>query len=167
MRKGLLTVLIVFTISFIAFAAYLLYYIIDTSDDFSKKVVIRNEGEIVKTFEVSDLSLLPSESKEYEIELVSIHEGKFFVTIDYEELEDGGLSEFVSVIIKLDDGNEYYRGYLKDLFDEELLLDMCFEANVSQKFTITYSMPIEVGNEAKYTYSDFNINITIKRNAGE
>ena len=155
------------SISFIAFAAYLLYYIIDTSDDFSKKVVIRNEGEIVKTFEVSDLSLLPSESKEYEIELVSIHEGKFFVTLDYEELEDGGLSEFVYVIIKLDDGNEYYRGYLKDLFDEELLLNMCFEANVSQKFTITYSMPIEVGNEAKYTYSDFNINITIKRNAGE
>ena len=44
---------------------------------------------------------------------------------------------------------------------------MCFEANVSQKITITYLMPIEVGNEAMHTYSDFNINITIKRNAGE
>ena len=93
--------------------------------------------------------------------------GKFFVTLDYEELENGGLSEFVSVIIKLDDGNEYYRGYLKDLFDDEVLLNMCFEANVSQKITITYLMPIEVGNEAMHTYSDFNINITIKRNAGE
>jgi hypothetical protein len=167
MRKGILTVLIVFTVSFIAFAGYLLYYIIDTSDDFSEKVVIRNEGEIIKTIEVSNLSLVPSESKVYEIELVSIHEGKFFVTLDYEELENGGLSEFVSVIIKLDDGNEYYRGYLKDLFDDEILLNMCFEANVSQKITITYLMPIEVGNEAMHTYSDFNINITIKRNAGE
>ena len=167
MRKGILTVLIVFTLSLIAFAGYLLYYIIDTSDDFSKKVVIRNEGEIVKTIEVSNLSLVPSESKEYEIELVSIHDGKFFVTLDYEELENGGLSEFVFVSIKLDDGIEYYNGCLKDLFGDDILLNMCFESNVSQKIIITYSMPVEVGNEAKHTYSDFNINIIIKRNAGE
>lgn len=168
MRKFLIGLLIFASIVMIGFAGYFLYVIIDTSDDFSEKVVIRNEGIVEEVLEVSNLSLIPGESKEYEVELVSIHEGNFFVVLDYNQTENGGLGDHVDVLIKLE-GKVLYEGKLSDLFNDDFVTEYktTFVANQSQLISITYTMDVLVGNEAKNTFSTFEIALTIKRNVGE
>ena len=168
MRKFLIGLLIFASIAMIGFAGYFLYVIIDTKDDFSEKVVIRNEGMVEEVIEVSNLSLIPSESKEYEIELVSTLDGDFFVILDYNQTEDGGLGDHVDVVIMLD-GGVLFKGKLSELFEDDFVTEIktIFVANQSQLITITYSMDTAVGNEAKNTFSTFEITLTIKRNVGE
>lgn len=168
MRKFFIGLLIFASIVMIGFAGYFLYFIIDTSDDFSEKVVIRNEGIVEEVLEVSNLSLIPGESKEYEVELVSIHEGKFFVILDYNQTENGGLEDYVDVVIMLD-GGVLFKGKLSELFNDDFVVECktIFVANQPQVLTITYTMDLSVGNEAKNTSSTFEIALRIKRNVGE
>ena len=168
MRKLLLGLLIFASIAMIGFAGYFLYVIIDTRDDFSEKVVIRNEGMVEEVLEVSNLSLIPGESKDYEIELVSIHDGNFILTLDYNQTENGGLGDHVDVVIMLD-GGVLFKGKLSELFNDDFVIECktIFVSDQSQLLTITYTMDLGVGNEAKNTFSTFEIALKIKRNVGE
>ena len=168
MRKSILNILIVFTIAIMVFATAILGYFFVTRNDFSNKITINANGTAEEVLEVTDLSLIPTESKDYEIVLVSVLDGNFFVTLDYSLIEDGGLGEFVDVTILVAD-EVCYEGKLNNLFetDSVITLRMFFESNVSQTIVITYMMDASVGNEAKGTFSDFKIKLTVKRNVGE
>jgi hypothetical protein len=166
-RKTLINLLIILSVLFAVTLTGILLYIADANNDFSDKMVIRSNGITEKVFEVTDLSLIPTESKDYEIELVSVLECEFIITLDYIQTTDGGLGEFVDVIIKVSD-EVYYEGKLDDLFNtDSVLLKLYFESSETKTILITYKMDESVGNEAKGTFSDFEIKLIAKRNVGE
>lgn len=168
MKKGKINILIFCTIALVIIAMVFIMYILDANKSFNNRIVIRNNGKAHEILEVSDLSLLPSQSKDYEIELVSMLEGNFDLAFDFKQSNDGNLSEFVDVSIKV--GEEvYFEGKLSELFavDNVVTMTLYLDKTDPQIIVITYSMDSEVGNEAKNTYSTFVIDLTIERNVGE
>lgn len=168
MKKSKINILIFCTIALVVIAMIFIMYILEANRTFNDRIVIRNDGKVHEILEVSDLSLLPSQSKDYEVELVSKLEGNFDIMLDYNERENGNLSSFVDVTIKVGD-EVYYEGKLSDLFNDDNIVKFTIylDKTEPQVILITYSMDIEVGNEAKNTYSTFVIDLKIDRNVGD
>ena len=168
MKKSKINILIFCTIALVLIAIVLTMYILDVNKSFNGRIVVRSDGKAHEILEVSDLSLLPTQSKDYEVELISLIEGDFDIMLDYKESDDGNLSTFVDVTIKVGD-EVYYEGKLSDLFDSDNVVKFTIflDKTEPQVIVFTYSMDSEVGNEAKNTYSTFVVDLTIDRNVGE
>lgn len=147
-------------------AIAVLVFIVVIQSTFTDKIVIRSNKEIHKIVEVADLKLIPTESKEYEIELNSYTSGDFKITLDYNELKDGGMKDFVDVKIIIEE-KTIYEGKLTELFENNVSYNLRVESGYSSKILIIYSMAESVGSEAENTYADFEIDFGIKRANGE
>jgi hypothetical protein len=159
--------LIACTFILLLLVTVVLGYFIVVRRNFTNTIVIKNNKEIHNIMEVSNLRLLPSESKEYEISLSSRISGDFIITMNYNENKDGGMKEFVDVKIMIKD-DVIYDGKLSELFNEEAILTYKFTVTdgYESKILILYSMDESVGNEAERTYADFEIDFTVKNNIG-
>ena len=132
----------------------------------SVREVVVNGDETHEVLEVADLKLIPSESKEYRIEITSHSTNEYSVTLDFVETNDGGMKEFVDVRLELD-GQVLYEGKLMDLFgDFTIDFNVFLKAKEASTVSIVYSMDSTVGNEAKKTFSDFNIDLKINKVTG-
>ena len=149
----------------IAIAFSVLVFVMVVQSNFSDKIVVRRNKEVHEILEVSDLRLIPGESKDYEVDLTSRISSNFTVTLDYNEIEDGGMKNYTDVKIVIE-GNTLYEGKLSDLFEDgvELTYDLRLTRGQDTTILITYSMDESIGNEAEKTYTDFYIDLLIKRN---
>ncbi|MGN1052327.1 MAG: hypothetical protein ACI4SH_02930 [Candidatus Scatosoma sp.] len=129
---------------------------------FKKTVNVKADGITEATVSVSDLSLTPSQSKEYEISLVCDVAGKFSVELDYEEKNDGGMKDFVDVSVYAE-GECVYEGGLADLLqpNSRVVFNSTLHAKTPNAVKIVYAMPAETGNEAKNTSATFDISVRI------
>ena len=75
------------------------FYTLSTKGDLEKEIVINSDGKAHDVLEVNSMKLFPSEKKLYDIGLTSKLEGTFHVRLDFNEIEDGGMKEFVDVVI--------------------------------------------------------------------
>ena len=143
----------------------MLIFVMVVQSNFSDKIVIRRNKKVHEILEVSDLCLIPGKSKDYEVDLTSRISGNFTVTLDYNELEDDGLKNYVDVK-NIIEGNPLYEGKLNYLFEEgvELCYDLSLTRDYDTTILITYSMDEGISNEAGKTFSDFYIDLLIKRN---
>ena len=167
MRKTIRNILIILSSLVLVFAISLLVYLTSSQNDITDKIVIKSNDEIHEVLEVSDLNLIPSEMKEYDVSFESKIGGKFFIYLDYQETFDGGMKDYVDVIVKVGD-EVIYEGKLSDLFKDDFVVEVSLDFNEdsTREIRLIYSMDVTVGNEAKNTSSDFNIELTIKRNTG-
>ena len=165
MSKVRKNILIICSCLLMVVGIFIALYIIDTQNNFGNEIYIKSDGKVKRTIEVSDLVLLPSESKEYEIIFNTALSGNFIVDLYYVETSDGGMSQFVDVVISCGD-QQLYSGKLYSLFDEEVRFSLNIEKYKETKILITYSMDSEVGNEALNKYTDFKIELSVERDKG-
>lgn len=147
-----------------AISVTLVFFLWKAEENFPKNIRVRQDGITEDILPVRDLHLNPTESKEYSVDLVCDASGAYYITLDYEELENGGMKHFVNVTVKAD--NEViYEGPLAALLDSDKILQ--FEGNLfaTKPLTVSicYLMPYEVGNEAQGTYADFDVHIKIEK----
>ena len=164
MKNRSINILIVSLLMLGLMAVMLILLVDKAHDDFDDNITISKNGETEKTLSVSGLKLVPTESREYSVNLVCLASGAYAVTVDLEEIEDGGMKHFVDVVLKVD-GECVYEGTLLSLLDGNEIVQ--FDAELFEKdpvvLTFSYTMPYHVGNEAQGTTADFYVHINIKK----
>lgn len=161
MRNNLMRVVLV-AISLVIFTGSILtgYMLLNLDKREIIEVNIGEDGS--ETVEFSSVNIKPGDSDEYVLALTSQLPGDCVLTLDFEEIEKGKLKQYLDVKIEME-GETLYEGSLEDLFEEENVLTKRCQIKKRKKYEIkvTYSMPLEVGNEAKRATADFLLNITL------
>ena len=162
-KKVLAAVLWVLAIIILVVAILLAKRAIERGNEFRGDIWIEIDGKKQDSLDVKNLRLTPGGKIEYEINLHCERDGRYQVQMVYEENKDGGLKEFVDVKIVYD-GAEVASDKLSDLLLGEPILFNAgeFTAGEEKEFLIVYSMPLDVGNEAKNTFADFAIDFTAR-----
>ncbi len=139
-----------------------LFFFLTTSahSEFEKNVTLSVNKMTQETLTFSELNLKPGDTVEYTINVKCRVDGKFEVSFDFIEEENGNLAEFVEVEIECDGVKKTEN--LKTLFLTGKLLrfDCTLSGRETKKIIIRYTMPSEVDNDAKNTWSKFNVVFT-------
>ncbi|MBR2970909.1 MAG: hypothetical protein IKC48_03840 [Clostridia bacterium] len=163
MKKRSLNILIVALAVVAVFAGMLVVYLNDAKDNFADSITLSNDGVTETVVSVNDLSLIPTQKKDYSISLQAEIEGTFDVVLDFAETRDGGMKQFVLVTIKSGD-SVVYEGGLSDLLDDtDVVFQVEIESGKAVDVNICYEMPESVGNEAQGTSADFDVHFRIEK----
>jgi hypothetical protein len=128
-----------------------------------EEITIDRDGVSELTLEVDDLRLVPASEKEYIVEMKAKATGHYTLSMFYYETDDGGMSQYVDVVISYMD-NVVYEGRLSELIrGKEILCDIDLLDGSITELKFCYKMSEEVGNEAQGTTTSFNISLAIKR----
>lgn len=138
-------------------------FLINAYQKFPKTVKVSADGVTEETFTVTGLTLYPSQSKEYSIDLICDVTGDFQVDLFYSETADGGLKDYVNVTVS--SGEYLFEGGLADLYasDSGVSSQSTIWASNPTTVSIVYAMPSGVGNEAQNTYSTFDVLLRIRK----
>lgn len=144
-------------------ALMLIVFLNWADEEFEDSIMVEEKGVTETLIPVRDLTLTPGAKKEYHVNLICEATGVYFIHLDYQETHDGGLKEFVKVEIELG-GELIYEGGLSELLDG-LVIETEGELVADDPIVATfrYEMPLEIGNEAQGTSSDFDIHIIINK----
>ena len=124
------------------------------------------EEGIEETVSIDGLGLVPGESREYSFVLNCTKEGRYAIGIKVDETKDGGLKNFVNVKIKIGD-DTLLEDKLVNITDQTTVLDLSYPfLKTTEAFTVVYTMPLDVGNEAMNTYADFDMTVLISNEGG-
>ena len=164
MKNRSINLLIVSLLLIAAMAVTLIVFLEKAKEDFPKNITVDGDGVTESILPVRDLSLNPTESREYSVNLVCAASGSYIITLDYVEKVDGGMKPFVNVTVTCGELT-LYTGSLSDLLDTDIVLKMEGDLYAEDPLTLTfrYEMPESVGNEAQGTYSDFDIDLKIQK----
>lgn len=164
MKNSSINILIVSMILFALMAIMLSVFLEEAHDDFKETVTVNDAGVTEETLNVRGLSLVPGQEQDYEIGLRCKASGKYFISFEFVEKVDGGMKEFVYLTINSGD-TSVYSGELAALIDTDVYIgfDGYLDADDPLTIQITYSMPIDIGNEARNTFADFDIHLKIKK----
>ena len=142
----------------------LIVFLHEKNEDFDNELSITIDGNTEGIMQVRDLQLVPGQSEEYYFTLIGQVSGTFDITLEYLELEDGGLGPFVDVTVTTGTEQIHF-GKLEALLNKEdaILFQHDFAPDEILVIVVKYTMPIETGNEAQLTYSDFNLKLLVEK----
>ena len=165
MKNRSYNILIVASILFILLSIMLLLYLDNAHKTFEGDIEVNEFGVTETVIPVRDLTLTPGDTKNYDVNLFCKATGSYHVTIDFIEDEDGHMKHFVNVVVLADD-EQVYEGPLTELIDEKptIIFDAVLDESEPTVLTFIYEMPVETGNEAQGTFSNFDIRVNIKKN---
>lgn len=157
--------ILIFSLLLLGIMAVMLIVFIDKAhDDFKDDIRVNAGGVTEEILTVRELKLNPTEKKEYEIRLTCQASGSFYIFLDYEESDDGGMKPFVDVTVRCND-TVVYEGKLSELLDNDKIIEFeeTLDSTKPLPVLICYEMPYCVGNEAQGTYADFDIHLKIEK----
>lgn len=164
MKNKSINILIVSLLLLGIMAVSLIVFLGKAKEDFPKNITVSENGITESVLTVRDLKLNPTESKEYNVNLVCAASGSYHIYLDYEEKEDGGMKPFIDVIVKFDNA-VVYEGELAALLNTGEVIQFEGELHKAEPLVVSicYVMPYDVGNEAQGTYADFDIHLKIEK----
>ena len=165
MKNRSINILIVALLLLVVMSVVLFVFIEYAHEVFEENITVSADGVTRSVKAVKDLKLNPTESKEYNVNLVCEASGDYHISLDFKEKRDGGMKKFVNVTVSLGD-DVMYEGDLATLLDTEKVIefDGTLEADDPLPVTVRYEMPREIGNEAQGTSADFKVNFVIVKN---
>lgn len=134
-----------------------------------KKNVIKVnlDSEQAQNIEFKNLCLLPGEKCEYTVIVRRKLSKNCDVTLDFSEIEEQTLKNYVYAKIEVDD-KTICDQLLSSLFeDENIVISVDFTKNKKTKIKICYYMLENVGNEAQNAEATFNLHIMATNKWGE
>lgn len=164
MKKRSSDVLLVALCLLAIVSSLLVMFIGNTHEEFEQNITVNQDGQTDSVVAIRNLTLNPNESKQYSVNLVCDLSGSYIVDIDFIEIDDGGMKQYVQTVVRRD-GIIIFSGGLDELLNTDKILS--FESVLNGRnpvvLTFEYIMPYEVGNDAQGTTSDFDVNIKITK----
>ena len=148
----------IIVLSVILFVILLVFLFLGMAHEkFERNVTISTDGITSKTLHFSKLNLYPGESVEYTINVSSVLDGEYDVSLNFNQTENGHIAQFV--VVEISCGDEVRTERLGVLFNdsESISFKKVPISKEPQRIKVKYTMPYEVGNEAKNTWSKFDI----------
>ena len=130
-------------------------------DGFKKEIKIVKDGTTIDSMEIKSLSLHPGESVDYQVVLNAPMSGSYQVTLDFNEKVDGGLKQFIVVVINDGSKNVLNKGLSDVLAGDKITLTCNIEEKKPYVLDISYVMPEDVNNDAMGTTATFEIEFCI------
>ena len=160
MRESTLVRAIMTTASIlILIGVVLMTYMLLTADS---RNVIKIDLEIDSTESIgfSGLKLVPGDYREYDIQLKSDSSQSCTLRMDFVELEEKTLKNYVRVKV-LSGDTVICDELLADAFENDaIVLPVDFGSKKNTELKIVYYMPLEVGNGAKNAEAVFEVRFT-------
>ena len=160
MTKSILTRTVLIMVSvFSIIGVLLICWALTTADDRNVISVSLESGETASV-EFENLSLVPGDMVEYKIKLKGNHVKRYDVVLDFVEKEEKTLKHFAYVKITAND-EVIYDDLLASIFsDDVIFLPVDFKEGKNTELTVSFYLPVEVGNEAKNAEALFEMLIT-------
>ncbi len=162
MNKKIANLLMLSLSSITLVGAALGVYVRNGQDKLDDSVVVLN-GETQKNLAVSLTGFYPTLSKTQVVNLSARQGDAYNVTVDFEETGDTALAEFLTAEVKVGEtvvGTALLKEYLEG---KEITFDCSFDKSETVALEITYSMGMEIGDEAQNTEAYFDVVIKAER----
>lgn len=148
-------------------------FVLMHDDKIIKSVVIVEGDYVSKEYSVSNLGMVPGSEEEREIKIDFQTGGKYEIIVQFEEIADGGLKDYVSVSAEYSGEKLIDDVTLADAFElaKTSYVGKFYEKGECTVLKFRYLMPEHVGdgmtNEQQQSimgsYADFNMILTLKR----
>ena len=139
--------------------AILLGWLVATEDE-RNVMKVDLESEVAKPIRFESLHLIPGESCEYTVTLSGERTKDYDVHLDFIETEDKKLKEYARVKV-VANGEVVCDELLARAFErDDIGLSVNFEKEKNIELTVTFYLPLEIGNEAKNAEAKFDLLIT-------
>lgn len=136
--------------------------LVTSNDEFVKDITLIESDFTHKSLEFSANGLKPGDVREYTINLKGKSSGNYTLNLDFAEVKEGALKNFVDVT--LEQGETHYTYKLCELLEGKTVSFTCkIGVTNATVIKVIYSMPIETGNEAQNATADFAINLTAEK----
>lgn len=163
MKEKSLNMLLVAMVLLSLLAVMMIMFLYRADLKFENSITVTENGVTESILTVKDLTLTPGAARDYHVNLVCDATGLYHIIVDYEEVHDGGMKDFVDVRIMFGE-REIFNGCLGRLLDGEIVtFDGELDHSEPLVLSFYYEMPIETGNEAQGTSADFDIVLTIRK----
>ena len=161
MKKQILS-LMIFAIALCGVAGVILMNTLKMAEGkFEGDLRIGRDGEASDTLEINELGLIPGSQMEYTVHMTSRIAGDYTLTLDFEEIAESPLKDFVIVEL-LHDGVLLTSAPLHEALEGEALTSACYlSAEDTSDLIVRFKMPVEVGDEAKNLTASFEINLQV------
>lgn len=140
----------------------LLIWVLVADDGTVREVTLENEGDTVEELSFSAGNFLPGDVKEYTIIVHGDTGGEFGFTFTASRASEGMLWKYLDFEIVYEGQSK--AAPLAAMFDgTEFAFDVIMDGDEPATFTVRYTMPKEVGNEAENLETDFYLTLSAKR----
>ena len=128
------------------------------------------EGDGTEALQYENLGLLPGTHCEYVIKMEQVSVEEYDLSLDFSEIVDpdetGTLKHYARVRIVTSDG-AVCDELLETAFEADpIVLHVDFKEKKNTELTVTYYLPLEVGNEAKNAKTTFELLLTASSESG-
>ncbi len=113
------------------------------NNELKENTVIEIDGATTKTLKAEIIGLYPGKTEEYVISFAGDNIKDYLITLDFNGDDDGVLKNYIEVEIKTNDSS------INKTLNELLEGDLISLGTGVTEIIISYTMPIEVGNEAQ------------------
>lgn len=121
-----------------------------------ENTVIKLDGETSKTLKAEIKGLYPGKTEDYVISFTGDDAENYFISLDFNNGNDGNLKNYIEVEIATNDST------IEKSLNELLEGDLVSLGSGVTEITISYTMPIDVGNEAQGESVVFYIELEAK-----
>ncbi len=142
-----------------AIIGVLIWFNLKDDGSLEKRTTLTINGETTKTLKAEIGGINPGDTKEYTINIIGKAAPDYYFTLVFRKNEEvetdrNTLGKYVNVTIST--GSVTVRKNLEELFGGETIE----LGKKAQNITITYSMPLEIGNEAMGAEARFFIDVS-------
>ena len=158
-KSNLLRIIAVTASALIIVGVSLMCWMLATSDERNVIKVGLDKGDS-ESIKFDTLALVPGDSCEYTIKLHREGAKRYDLSLQFKETQEKTLKNFARV--KISCGDEVLCDeLLATVFENSaIVLPVDFKDDKNTELTITYYLPLEVGNEAKNAEADFELHLT-------
>ena len=136
--------------------------LLTTDNEFVKDITLKEKDVTRESLEFSANGLKPGDVREYTINLKGKSAGNYTLNLDFVEVDDGALKNYVDVALQYGDKSYTYK--LSDLLDGKAVSFNCrIGISSATVIKVIYSMPTDTGNEAQKATCDFRVNLTAEK----
>ncbi|MBR2466749.1 MAG: hypothetical protein IKB38_07480 [Clostridia bacterium] len=158
-KSNLMRIILVVASVLIVFGVVLTAWSWATRDE-RNVIEVRLRDRETQTVKFENLCLLPGEECEYTLKLEPDGIEQCDLKIDFIETKERTLKNFAYVRIEAD-GTVIFDDLMARAFDgEPIILPVDFDSGKNAELTVTYYLPLDVGNEAQSAEAIFELQLT-------
>lgn len=157
-KSKFMRIVLIATSVLILIGVALMAWMLATQDE--RNYIKVDLDEDVEPIVFEDLCLIPGQQSVYILRLNSGSARSCNLSLDFVELEEKNLKDFAYIRIESNGQVLYDQRMCTAFEDGDISLPVDFTDTSAAEFTITYYLPIEVGNEAQNAEAFFELLIT-------
>ncbi len=144
-------------------ATFLILYFLGDCNGNKGTVTIDKDGEVSEEYVITNLALYPGSQELMELNVKSKLSGNFEVALEFSEIDDGGLKNFITVEILFDGEVKVIKNLYELLDGNKITFDCKINSSIRSNLKIIYKMPIETDDTAQDTTASFNVGLKIDK----